>query len=95
MIIKLVRLALTILLLVLVWMNSHWSVALTLTLLAVTNEALRSVIAEEKRYRKDREKAEFRLFKRAKKLRQELDAVNTKLKTYEQRRQLPPKQPKA
>lgn len=76
---KLLRITLTILLLLGVWIHSHWTVALTLSLLAVTNESLHRTIIREKKYRTERQKAELRLFKRTKKMREEIDDLKKKV----------------
>lgn len=78
---KLLRLTLTLSLIVGVWITSTWTVALAISLLAVTNESLHRTIIREMKYRTERQKAEFRLFKRTKKIKAEIDTLKKKYDT--------------
>lgn len=65
------RLLSTTTLLALVWMNSHWSIAVSLFLLGLNDGFIRRALVKEIRYRKERSRTERKIFIKLKKLRQD------------------------
>lgn len=79
---RIMRIGLSIILLVGVWMNAHWTIALTMTLFAVNLESTRLYLRQEQGYRVERQKTEWKLFKKAKKLKQDIENLQDKTKNY-------------
>lgn len=95
MITKNLRIFLTAFLLIGVWYSSPWPLALVVTIMAINTEYTRIYIEKEKEYRTERQQTEFNLFKKAKKLRNDLQNMQDKLKKYGNTRNFPSEQPKA
>ena len=72
---NIIRTVLSILLIILVWMHSHWSVAITITLLVANDIMICHALKEERMHRIARQRAENKMFRRMKKIRNRLDKI--------------------
>lgn len=68
MVIKFLRVGLTMLLIGLVWRHAHWSVALTLTLITLNIEIILKHFEKLRHYKAERGLREYNLFKKIKRL---------------------------
>lgn len=67
---NIIRTAVTLAIVVLVWAFNHWTISIAITLLGVNDVLIRHYLKKEQLYRIERQKAEQKLFKRIKKLKQ-------------------------
>ena len=95
MITKNLRIFLTAFLLIGVWYTSPWPLALVVTIMAMNTEYTRIYIEKEREYRTKRQQTEYNLFKKAKKLRNDLQNMQDKIKKYGNNAHIPTQQPKA